>query len=81
MGRRDQMHGELINPADGDILEPGVSFTATMHQEMPEEVVAVMKKHDLKIKLDKTNVNRMFDQMPGMIAKDGCISAPSGPGC
>lgn len=81
MGRKDQMYGEIVNPADAEILEPGVSFTATMHQELPNEVVEVMKKHDLKIKLDKANVSRMFDQVPGMIAKDGCISAPSGPGC
>ncbi len=60
---------------------PTVAVKATMHQEMPKEVIEVMKKHDLKIRLDKINANHLFDQMPGMIAKDGCISAPSGPGC
>lgn len=60
---------------------PVVAVKATMHQEMPKEVVEVMKKHDLKIRLDQVNANQLFDQMPGMVAKDGCISAPSGPGC
>jgi len=61
--------------------KPGVSVKATMHQEMPPEVVEVMQKHDLKIRLDKVNASNFFDQIPGMVAKDGCISAPSGPGC
>jgi len=82
MGRKDlNYREEIVSPADAEIVEPCISFTATLHQELPPQVVEVMQKHDLKIKLDKTNVSRMFDQMHGMVAKDGCISAPSGPGC
>jgi hypothetical protein len=63
------------------VTEPSISGTATLYQEMPPELHEVMHKNNLRIRLDKVLVKRIFDQLPGMIARDGCISAPSGPGC
>jgi hypothetical protein len=64
------------------VTKPGVAETSrTMRQELPEDVVKVLRKHDLRIKLDRVVASRMFDQTPGMVSKDGCISAPSGPNC
>jgi hypothetical protein len=47
----------------------------------PENVVQVMEKHGLKIKLEKLRQDLLLDQGAGMIASDGCISNPGGPGC
>jgi hypothetical protein len=63
------------------VMDPGMICETTLYQEMPEQVAEVLQKHNLKIKLDKVVVNKLFDQMPGVMAKDGCISAPSGPSC
>jgi hypothetical protein len=53
----------------------------TIHQELPEQVTTVLKKENLKIKLDKAVLTGLRDQRVGTLNKDGCISAPSGPGC
>jgi hypothetical protein len=65
----------------GKVRDPAILVSQTIYQNMPEEVVEVMKKNELKIRLDKVVANRLVDQMPGMVATDGCISAPSGPSC
>jgi hypothetical protein len=64
-------------------LDPGerMILTATVRQEMPAQILEVMRKQNLRIKLDKVVAARLFDQQPGMVASDGCISAPSGPSC
>jgi hypothetical protein len=61
--------------------EPGVAFQATIHQDLPEPVIEVLRKNNLRIKLDKLVAGRLIDQRPGLVASDGCISSPSGPGC
>lgn len=63
------------------IWKPAISVTATIHQELPEQVIEVLRKNNLKLKLDKTILGNLVNQLPGMIARDGCISSPSGPGC
>jgi hypothetical protein len=63
------------------VSKPSVGIKATLHQELPPQVIEVLEKNQLKIKLDKIHVNKLFDQIPGLVARDGCISAPSGPGC
>jgi hypothetical protein len=80
MGKRGQEFGD---PPDfeKEITEPVITVTATIHQNLPEQVVEVLEKNNLRIKLDKIHANRLFDQRPGMVAKDGCISSPSGPSC
>jgi len=80
MGRKFQDYGDP-DPFDKTITEPVIAMKATIHQELPVEVVEVLRKQNLKIKLDKTIANQLIDQRPGMVASDGCISSPSGPGC
>jgi len=63
------------------VRDPSIVYGQTIYQEMPKEVVEVLRKHNLKIKLDKVVLSRLFDQMPGMVSTDGCWSSPSGPGC
>ena len=58
-----------------------VEVTATIHQELPAEVIDVLRKNNLRLRLDKVIAQKLFDQRPGLVAKDGCISSPSGPGC
>ncbi len=67
--------GSLGNNAPADAGE------VTLHLEMPPEVVEVLRKYNLKIKLHKLAAARLIDQRPGLAGKDGCISLPSGPGC
>ncbi len=78
MGKKFQEYGD---PPDLEVTEPVITFTATIHQDLPEQVVEVLRKNNLKIKLDKLHAARLIDQRPGMLAKDGCISSPSGPSC
>lgn len=80
MGRQDQMFGDP-GPDDLKIESPVVSIRATIHQELPEQVVNVLRENNLKIRLDKLHAARLVNQLPGMIASDGCISSPSGPSC
>ena len=80
MGRKFQDFGDP-DPFEKTIVEPVIAVKATVHQELPVEVVEVLRKQNLKIKLDKTVSGRLFDQRSGMVASDGCISSPSGPGC
>jgi hypothetical protein len=80
MGRKGQDFGDPA-PFEKSITEPVISVKATIHQELPEQVVDVLRKQNLKIKLDKAHANRLIDQRPGMVASDGCISSPSGPSC
>jgi hypothetical protein len=80
MGRKDQDYGDP-DPFEKTITEPVIEMKATIHQEFPPAVVEVLRKQNLKIQLDKAVANRLIDQRPGMLASDGCISSPSGPGC
>ena len=49
--------------------------------DIPEPIVEVMNKNGLRIKLEKISKQVMFDQGEGMVAADGCVSNPGGPGC
>jgi hypothetical protein len=65
----------------GKNLDPGIYVKTTLQQEMPEKIAEILKREQIQIKLDKSITNRIFDQMPGVMATDGCISSPSGPSC
>ena len=80
MGRKNQDFGDPA-PFEKTITEPCVTFKATIHQELPAQVDEVLRKNNLKIKLEKIHAQRLLDQRPGMVASDGCISSPSGPRC
>ena len=49
--------------------------------DIPQAIVEVMDRDGLKIELSKLNKHLLFDQGSGMVASDGCISNPGGPGC
>lgn len=80
MGRKDQIFGDP-DPIDQTIVSPVIAIKATVHQEMPEQVVKTLRENNLKIRLDKLHAGRLVNQLPGMVASDGCISSPSGPSC
>lgn len=80
MGRRDQEFGDPA-PFEKAITEPVITMKATIHQELPQPVVEVLRKQNLKIKLDRVALSRVVDQRPGTVASDGCMSAPGGPSC
>lgn len=80
MGRKGQIFGDP-DPLDQAIEKPVIAIKATIHQELPEQVVTVLRDNNLKIRLDKLHAARLVSQIPGMVASDGCISSPSGPGC
>lgn len=58
-----------------------MAVTATIHQELPEQVIEVLRKFDIKLKLDKMIATRPVNQLPGVVCSDECISSPSGLGC
>lgn len=61
--------------------EPVVSVSGSSHEEMPPSLVKVMKEHGMELKLEKLKKDLLVDQGSGMVAADGCISNPGGPGC
>lgn len=79
-GPEDVAGGLPAGPPEG-MLTPQVAMTATIHQDLPEQVIEVLRKHNLKIKLDKMIAAKLVDQLPGMVTDAGCISSPSGPSC
>jgi hypothetical protein len=81
-GKKIEKADTLREIADSEnTARPGVSVKATVQQEMPEQIAEVMKKQNLRIKLDKIAAGRLIDQGISVAAKDGCISSPSGPSC
>ncbi len=52
-----------------------------LQTEAPEADVTRLEPKGLQVEIEKLVTNMLDDQGSRMVASDGCITSPTGPGC
>jgi hypothetical protein len=85
----EELEGKTLNVHENVVTrfkrrEDGeIHSETTIHSELPEPVMELLKKNDLQLKFHNPAINRILlpDQSADMMSTDGCISSPGGPPC